>query len=117
MSNGLDFCFPPKTLNREEVFAEFQILYAEPARQKPISSKEPSSLKAKLSDLAHSYCGTPVNLGDFNMHKEYFQATKSLHCSEQILITKSDKGSGVNILNKSDYIKKMDSSIGDKNKF
>ena len=117
MSNGLDFCFPPKSLNREEVFAEFQILYAEPARQKPISSKELSSLKAKLSDLAHSYCGTPVNLGDFNMHKEYFQATKSLHCSEQILITKSDKGSGVNILNKSDYIKKMGSNTGDKNKF
>ena len=57
-SNGLDFCLPPKSVNREEVFAEFEILHAQLARQKPISSNELSSLKAKLSDLAHAYCGT-----------------------------------------------------------
>ena len=38
LSNGLDFCLPPKSANIEEVFAEFQILYAQLARQKPISS-------------------------------------------------------------------------------
>ena len=104
-------------MNREEVFAEFEILYAQLARQKPLSSNELSSLKAKLSDLAHAYCGTPVDLGDFNMHKEHFQAIKSLRCNEQILITKPDKGSGVVILNKSDYIKKMGSILEDKTKF
>ena len=52
------------------------------------------SQKAKLSDLAHPYCGTPVDLGDFNTHKEQFQAIKSLHCNEQVLITKPDKDMG-----------------------
>ena len=117
LSNGLDFCLPSKSVNRVEVFAEFEILYAQLARQKPISSNELSSLKAKLSDLAHAYCGTPVDLGDFNMHTEHFQAIKSLRCNEQILITKPDKGSGVVILNKSDYIKKMGSILEDKTKF
>ena len=51
------------------------------------------------------------------MHKELFQAIKSLRCNEQILITKPDKGSGVVILNKSDYIKKMGSILEDKTKF
>ena len=32
------FCLPPKTVNREKVFAEFEILYAQLVRQKPISS-------------------------------------------------------------------------------
>ena len=32
LSNGLDFCLPPKSVNREEVFAEFEILYAQLAR-------------------------------------------------------------------------------------
>jgi len=41
------------------------------------------------------------------MHKEHFQAIKSLRCNKQILITKPNRGSGVVILNKSDYIKKM----------
>ena len=117
LSNGLDFCLPPKSVNREEVFAEFEILYAQLARHKPISSNELNALKAKLSDLAHAYCGTPVDLGDFSMHKEHFQAIKSLRSNEQILITKPDKGSGVVILNKSDYIQKMGYILDDKTKF
>ena len=51
------------------------------------------------------------------MHKEHFQAIKSLRCNEQILVTKPDKGSGVIILNKSDYFKKMGSILDDKTKF
>ena len=51
------------------------------------------------------------------MHKEHFQAIKSLRCNEQILITKPDKGSGVAILNKNDYIKKICSILDDKTKF
>ena len=51
------------------------------------------------------------------MHKEHFQAIKHLRCNEQILITKPDKGSGVVISNKSDYIRKMGSVLEDKTKF
>ena len=51
------------------------------------------------------------------MHKEHFQAIKSLSCNEHIPITIPDKGSGVVILNKSDYIKKMGSILDDKTKF
>ena len=51
------------------------------------------------------------------MHKEHFKAMKSLRCNQHILSTKPDKGSGVDILNKSDYIKKMGSNRDDKAKF
>ena len=117
MSIGLYFCLPTKRVNREEGFAELEILYAQLARKKPISSNKLSFLKAKISDSAHAYCGIPVNLGDCNMHKEHFQATKSLHYDEQILITTPDKGSGVVTLSKSDYIKKMGNILDDKTKF
>ena len=50
------------------------------------------------------------------MHKEHFQAIKSLCCNEQILITKHDKRSGVVILSKSDYVKIMGCILGDKTK-
>ena len=102
MSNGLDFCLPPKSVNREVVFAEFEI---------SISAKELSSLKTRLSHSAHAYCGTPMDVGDFNMHKEHFQTIKSLRCNQHIPTTKPDKGSGVVILNKSDYIKKVSSIL------
>jgi len=50
------------------------------------------------------------------MHKEHFQAIKSLRSNEQILVTKPDKASGVVILNRSDYIKKMGCLLDDKTK-
>ena len=117
MGNGHDFCLPSKSVNREQALAEFEILHAQLARHKPFSSDELNALNAKLSDMAHAYCGTPVDLGDFSMHKEHFQAIKSLRSNEQILITKPDKGSGVIILNKSDYIQKMGNILHDKAKF
>ena len=117
LSNGLDFCLKTKDISREGVFAEIEILYAKLAGQNPISSNEISALKAKLSDLAHAYCGTLVNFGDFNMHKEHFQAIKSLRYCEKILITKPDKGSLVVNLNKSYYIKNMGCILDDKSMF
>ena len=51
------------------------------------------------------------------MYKEHFQAIKSLFFNEQILITKSDEGSGIVILSKSGYIQKMGNFLDDKTKF
>ena len=51
------------------------------------------------------------------MHEEHFHAIKSLHSNDQILIKKPDKGSGVVISNRSDYIQKMGNILNDKTKF
>ena len=51
------------------------------------------------------------------MHRECFDAIKSLRSNDKIIITKSDKGSGVVILNKSDYITKMKLILNDASKF
>eukprot|EP00794_Sanderia_malayensis_P010354 gene10355-11432_t len=123
LEHGLEFCIPPREVNREELFAEFEVLFAQLARHEPVSDNELGSLKARLSDLAHAYCGTPIDLTDFYMHREHFQTIKSLRNSRDIPITKPDKGSGVVILNQKDYITKMgdilndNSKIGDVEKF
>ena len=51
------------------------------------------------------------------MHKEHFQPIKSLRSNEQIPITKPDKGSGVVILSKNDYIQMMSNYLDDVTKF
>ena len=51
------------------------------------------------------------------MTKECFQAIKSLRMIEDIIITKSDKGSGVVILNKNEYTDKMMTILNDITKF
>ena len=83
----------------------------------PHSSKQFSALKARLSDLAHVFCGNPVDIGDFLILKECIQASRSLRCNENIHVTKPDKGSGVVIMNKSDYTSKMDFIWQDNSKF
>ena len=59
----------------------------------------------------------PVDAGDFLMHRECLSAIKSLRSNSNVLITKPDKRSGVVILNKTDYIKKMNSILEDEMKF
>ena len=51
------------------------------------------------------------------MDNSCLQAIKSLRSNKAILITKADKGSGVVILNKSDYVNKMECILSDISKF
>ena len=73
------------------------------------SKESHSALKAKLTDLAHSFCGTltPIDMTNFTMHREGFQAIKSLRNNSDIVITKANKSNAVVILNKSDYLIKI----------
>ena len=117
LSHGLNFCLPPHSVQREEIFVEFEVLIGQLLHHVPHSSEQFSALKARLSDLAHAYCGNPTDIGDFLILKECIQATRSLRCNENIHITKPDKGSGVVIMNKIDYISKMDFILQDNSKF
>ena len=91
LSHGLNFCLPPTNSKREGIFAEFKILIAQLQHHQPQLPKKHSALKAKLSDLAHPYCGPPVDAGDFLMHRKCLSAIKSLRSNSNILITKPDK--------------------------
>ena len=73
-----------------------------------------NKLRARLSDLAYAYSGSPIDHSDFLLQREHFQALKSLQVNNDIFITKPDKGSGVVVLNKKDYIKKMEAILHDK---
>ena len=120
LSHGLNFCLPPTNPKREGIFAEFEVLIAQLQHHRPQSLEKHSASKAKPSNLAHAYCGTLVDAGDFLMHRECLKATKSMRSNSNILITKPSKGSGVVILNdyiKTDYIKKMNSILKDETKF
>ena len=117
LSHGLNFCLPPNNIQREKIFAEFEVLIGQLLHHVPHSSEQFSALKARLSDLAHAFCGTPVDIGDFLILKECIHAIKSLRSNESILITKPDKGSGVVILDRSDYVSKMNCILQDKSKF
>ena len=108
---------PPTSVKREEVFAEFEVLIAQLLHHTPRDADRFAAVKARLNDLAHAYCGSPIDVGDSLMSKECLQAIKSLRSNKSIIITKPDKGSGVVILNQTDYVAKMESILHDPTKF
>ena len=61
LSHGLSFCLPPTSIKREEVFADFEVLNAQLDHHKPRSKEQLAALKARLSDLAHAYCGSHID--------------------------------------------------------
>ena len=73
LSHGLNFCLPPNSVQREEIFAEFEVFIGQLLHHVPHSSEQFSALKAKLSDLAHAYCNSLVDIGDLLILKECIQ--------------------------------------------
>ena len=76
--HGLNSCLPPNSVQQEEVFAEFEMLIGQLLHYVPHFSEKFSALKARLSDLAHAYCGYPVDIGNFLILRECIQASRSL---------------------------------------
>ena len=117
LSHGLNFGLPPKSVRKEQTFAEFESLWAQLKHHSAASKEQRDSLKARLADLPCIHCDSKIDAHDFVMKKECFSAINKLRRSDDIIITKPDKVSGVVILNKNDYIKKMDTILLDETKF
>ena len=79
-----------------------------------INKSNDSKVKSDLSHIAQLYVNSfkPSNR-DVQNHK----MLKSFHKNKDIVILKQDKGNGLVILNKVDYIKGINEIRNDKNKF
>ena len=117
LSHGLNFGLPPRYLCKEEIFAEFESLWAQLLHHSASSVEQRTALKARLADLAHLYSDSTIDSRDFTMHKECFRAINRLRKNDDIIVTKPYKGSGVVLLNKSDYVDKMNKILDDQSKF
>ena len=113
MNHGLNFFLPPGNVKRHKVFTEFEVLFAQLLHHEPHSYDQLSALRTKLNDVAYSSCNTPVDVGDCLMKKECLKALKSFRSNSDILITKPDKGSGVFVMDTSDYILKIEKILFD----
>ena len=117
LSHGLNFGLPPRYWCKEEIFAEFESLWAQLLRHSASSVEQRTALKARLADLAYLNCDNTIDSRDFTMHKKCFRAINSLRKNDHIIITKPDKGSSVVLLNKSDYVDKINEILDDQSTF
>ena len=117
LRHGLKFCVPPRQINRVQTFAEFEILASQLEHHEAVSKEKKQQLHAKLYDVSHSYCGTPVDKADFHMNKECADTARSLMNNKSIIISRPDKGGGIVIMDRSDYVHRMLTILSDDTKF
>lgn len=76
-------------------------------------------VKTKLFELSNEYFALSCDRDQFLWRSIHYQTVKAskMHDEIYIYITKPDKGSGVVILNKKDYLDKMQVILSDSAKF
>ena len=113
LKNGLNFSIPPKFIKKTDVFCQFDMIAK--FLTKDIEENEVSAqLKSELTHLANCYIYkyTPSK-SSLKKHK----ILQKLRSQNNIIITHPDKGNGIAVLNRGDYIKSMTELISDKKKF
>ena len=117
LSHGLNFSIPPKKISREEILTEFEILMGQLKHHQANSVVDLRCFKRKLADTAYAYSGNSIDKSDFLMRKEFYINLQALKKLEHVIITKPDKGTGVVLMDRDDYIRKMSVILDDKSKF
>ena len=80
-----------------------------------ISKEEADACRARLVDIAETTTSPQHNR--FSLEKQNLQTIRQLKNNKDLVITHPEKGKGVVIMKKSDYIAKMNDVLNDKSKF
>ena len=97
----------------------FELLFRDLSSHGPtLSNESQDRLKTQLKHISYSY----IYSYDFSkqkgiLNKEEWSAVNDLRKDDSIIITRPDKGNGIVIVNKLDYLHKMKQLISDETKF
>ncbi len=117
LAKGLNFSIPPKNLNSADFMAPFETLYKEVKTSNIISKHKLDLLKVDLKKVAYSSFNRYNFLKELNLSKQEYDALKKLSSNKDIVIQKSDKGNSVVLLDRADYLKRMQEMVDDVSKF
>lgn len=116
LSKGVDFRIPPRVV-KEEVLAEFELMYESLMRIEPVSNEALMQCKSSLQYISHKMSVTKPDLKSFSMTREHTKALRALRRNDDIVICRPDKGRATVVLDKADYVEKMNTILRDETKF
>ena len=115
LCRGLNFGIPGK-ISQEKVKAEFELGWQQ-LNKMTTSTEQREECRATLGGLAHKYANARIDRTGFPLDKEHLAALRELRGNDDIVITRPDKGNGVVVPNKKDYVAKMHTILGQEEKF
>ena len=116
LTKGLNFSIPPKRLNRMDYLTPFELLYKD-VKDCDISRYKMDILKINLKKIAYNSFNNYNYLKELNISQPEYEALKNLSSNKELVIHKSDKGNSVVIVDRVDYIKRMQDMVNDSSKF
>ena len=87
------------------------------ALHEPISDEALDSCRIRLANAADHYQRTSNDLQGFSLEAEHFKVIKNLRNNSDIAILRPDKGQGVVLMKKVEYVRKMLDILNDPSKF
>src|SRR5215469_995808 len=114
---GLKFKLPIFKLDFYNYFMHFEYIFHQISSYIPPLSRDNFILD--LKNIAHNYYNkyNPRKISSPLFTFKDLHILKQLRSDQSIIITKPDKGNGIVILNKTDYIRKMTSLLSDLTKY
>ena len=109
LARGLRFCLPPKDVDKYDVKCSFELLYRDLVKLNvPLTSEDQHRLRNQLKNISYNY----IYSYDFSKQKNILgkdegKALNDLRSDDSIIITKPDKGNGIVIVSRLDYLNKM----------
>ena len=111
----LGFAIPPKRKDQLLINAEFENFYQQLSDVTPKDADQLPAFRADLVSLSHSYGRERIEHSSFlPSHRE---ALLKLKRNPNLLILRPDKGSGVIIMDRDQYVSKMETILSDDTKF
>ena len=116
LSLGINFSLPPKHVDKELIFLGFECFYKQLSTLKSRSVDEETAMKVNLSSLAYNYSKSKPEKSSLLNLSEIRKVVQDLKNDSSLIISKPDKGNGCVIMNRSDYLEKMNVIVGDSTK-
>ena len=116
LAKGLNFALPPKILNRADYLLPFEMVYRD-IKTMDVPSSDLNIIKVALKEYAYSSFKKYNFLKELNLSRDEYNALKNLSSLKNIIIQKSDKRNSVVLMNRDDYINRMETLISDPAKF
>ena len=117
LSYGLYFCIPTKKINKELGYLGFENFLSQISWLETKISNSFNNFKANLVAIAHNYTNTtPDKCQNINT-KEMVNIINAIKKNNKIVIAKPDKGSGIVLLDKKEYLDKINEILNDSTKF
>ena len=117
LAKGLKFSLPLKYLDYADYLINFELFCRNICNLGILPNEDLDFLKTRTKEAALSSYRNYNNNVPQHLSKEEFLALQNLRKNKNIVIKKSDKGNSVVIVDKADYLDKMENLINDTQKF